>query len=109
MTGNTNYNLFPEDEDEVKYKLLRNFLGPPRRRRAFRSGLTLKEARAHMEKPYSSSATDESDFSKRLVAKSGHYYDTFEPQTPKSVIRRLWAERFEVAPDTERRSNFDNI
>ncbi len=93
MTEKTDYHLFPEDEDELKYKLVRHFFGPPRSRTVLRTGLTLEEARAHMAKPCASSSTDKSDFARRLVAKKGRWYDTFEPQLPRGEIRRLLREK----------------
>lgn len=86
MSEETDYNLISEDEDDVKYKIVRIF-DRPRHRRVIRRGLTLAQAQEHLKRDSANSHTDLSSFGRRLFAKRGQWIDTYEPEVNPSWLR----------------------
>jgi hypothetical protein len=80
-----------------KYKVVRTFIGPHKKRKTLHRGLSLEDAEKLVRRPCSSSATDLSQFGKRLRKLRGEWVDTYEPDNPPTGIRmRLRKKGFDV-------------
>jgi len=78
---------------EQKYKVVRTFIGPHKKRRTLHRGLTLDKAIKLVSRPCASSSTDTSIFGKKLLNRNGEWIDTYEADNPPTGIRVALREK----------------
>ena len=60
------------------YKIIRNYLSHPERKRTIKTGLTLEEARAHCSDHETSSSTCQLAANKKRTDRYGPWFDGYE-------------------------------
>ncbi len=62
----------------MSYKIIRLYFDDPRKNKVIKTGLTLKQARAHCKSPETSSSTAKSAEAIRHTNKHGKWFDSYE-------------------------------